>query len=87
MYLIIFILSLVKTSPSCTSVSGPGFFRRLCGRAIHQHHSHQYMAIRLAWKANFCIRASLHTCGIQTTEDAENRNCQKHAGRGPETEI
>ena len=31
-----------KATPSCTSVSGPGFFKGPCGRALHQHHSHQY---------------------------------------------
>ena len=31
-----------KATPSCTSVSGPGFFKGSCGRALHQHHSHQY---------------------------------------------
>ena len=31
-----------KSTPSCTSVSGPGFFKQPCGWVLHQHHNHQY---------------------------------------------
>ena len=42
-----------KATPSCTSVSGPGFFQRSCGRVVNQHHSNQYWPIRLFLNANF----------------------------------
>ena len=43
-----------EATPSCTTVSGPGFFQGPYTQAVHQHHSHQYKHIRLAWNANFC---------------------------------
>ena len=76
--------SLTKAIPSCTSVSGPGFFQRSCGW-VELPATQQYKPIRLPSNAKFChqnVCMSLHACSIQTTEDAENVEIAKSTQAG-----
>ena len=66
-----------KITPSHTSVSGSGFFQGPCSKSASQPPIQANQTLLECQFSSLNIRASLCTCGILATKDAENLEIAK----------